>query len=180
MNHLRRDRSFRCRLMLIGSAATLLSCIGCESADADEADMDPRTTFGPDSAIQLSVDEIEWQPGPDSLEEGAEYAVLEGDPGSSGIFVMRLKLPDGFEIAPHTHPNFERVTVISGTFNLGHGSTFNREEATELPAGSFTCMPPGMEHYAFAEGETVIQLTSHGPWEIHYIDPDNDPRERSE
>ncbi len=30
----------------------------------------------------------------------------------------------------------------------------------------------GIVHYAIAEGETVIQLTSVGPWIINYIDPE--------
>jgi hypothetical protein len=35
------------------------------------------------------------------------------------VFTMRLRLPDGYVIAPHTHPNVERVTVVSDTFLLG-------------------------------------------------------------
>ena len=136
--------------------------------------------FGPEEHVFAPVDDIEYAAGPASLAEGAEYAVLEGDPGEEGMFVMRLRLPDGFEIRPHTHPNFERVTVISGTFNLGMGETFDPDAAHTLPAGSFTSMPPGMVHFAYAEGETVIQLTSIGPWEIDYINPEDDPRLASE
>jgi hypothetical protein len=36
-------------------------------------------------------------------------------------FALRLKLPAGYKIAPHTHPCIESVTVISGTFKLGMG-----------------------------------------------------------
>ena len=132
--------------------------------------------FGPEEHIFAPVEDIEWAPGPASLDEGAEYAVLEGDPGAEGLFVMRLKLPDGFQIQPHTHPNFERVTVISGTFNLGMGEQFDADAAHTLEAGSFTSMPPGMVHFAYADGETVIQLTSIGPWEINYVNPEDDPR----
>lgn len=152
-------------LLAAGSAAIL-----------ENPRVDPRTAYGPDSHIRVAADEIEWRSGPRSLPEGAEYAVLEGDPGEPGMFVMRLKLPDGFVIPPHTHPGVERVTVISGTFHLGHGGRFDAERTEALPAGSFTVMPPGMQHYAVAEGETVIQITTVGPWEIHYIDPADDPR----
>jgi quercetin dioxygenase-like cupin family protein len=41
---------------------------------------------------------------------------------------MRLLMPDGYKIAPHTHPKVEHVTVISGTFNLGMG-----EKSTKAP-----------------------------------------------
>ncbi len=129
-----------------------------------------------DTHIVLQPDEAEYQPGPASLEEGAEYAVLYGDPGAEEIFAMRLKMPDGFHIAPHSHPRPEIVTVISGTFLLGSGEEADRDAATRLEAGSFFAFDPGMVHYAFTEGETVVQLNSTGPWEIEYVDPADDPR----
>jgi hypothetical protein len=33
-----------------------------------------------------------------------------------------------------------------------------------------------MVHYVYAEGETVVQLNSSGPWTITYVDEDDDPR----
>lgn len=132
---------------------------------------------GPEEALLYTPDEIEWEPGPDSLEEDAEMAVLEGDPGEEEVFNMRLRLPDGFRIAPHTHQGVERVTIIEGTFNLGHGEEFDADEATALEAGSYFSIPPGHPHFAEVEGETIIQLKSVGPWVIEYVDPADDPRE---
>jgi hypothetical protein len=37
-------------------------------------------------------------------------------------------------------------------------------------------MPAGMKHYAWAKGETVIQINGEGPWNIEYVDPKDDPR----
>ena len=128
--------------------------------------------------ILLGVDQVEWQPGPASLEQGAEMAVLEGDPGAPGPVTMRFRLPDGFVIAPHWHPRPERLTVLEGTFHLGMQAHFDPDAAERLPAGSFFVMPPGMNHFAIAEGETVVQLNVQGPWEINYIDPADDPRLR--
>ena len=136
--------------------------------------------IGPDEPIMVAVDEIEWRLGPESLEEGAEYAVLEGDPSKNELFTMRLRLPDGFRIMPHTHPNVERATVLSGTLHFGHGDTFDEGAARRLDAGSYLAMPPEMEHFAYAQGETVLQLTSIGPWEINYINPEHDPRKRED
>lgn len=132
--------------------------------------------FGPEEHILLPADDIEWQAGPASLPEGASFVVLEGNPSQEGIFTMRLKLPDGYRIPPHTHPNVERITVLSGVFHLGMREEFDKDAATTLAAGSYTSMPPGMVHFAYAAGETVVQLTSTGPWEIHYINPEDDPR----
>lgn len=93
-----------------------------------------------------------------------------------GVFFQCV--PDEGFISPHWHPNVERVTVISGTFYLGHGEEMDRDAAERLEPGSYTSMPAGMRHFAFVEGETVIQLTSVGPWKIHYINPEDDPRLR--
>src|SRR5439155_2126947 len=101
---------------------------------------------------------VKWTDGPASLAAGAKLAVLEGDPAKEGFFTMRLWLPDGFKVAPHWHPKVEHVTVISGTFNLGMGEKFDQAGAREMPAGTFGHWPAGMRHFAWAKGETVIQL----------------------
>jgi len=33
-----------------------------------------------------------------------------------------------------------------------------------------------MKHFAWAKGETVIQLHGIGPWKIEYVSPADDPR----
>ncbi len=133
---------------------------------------------GPDEPIIVKPAEVEWKDGPASFEEGSQMAVIEGDPAEEGFFNLKLKMPDGFRISPHWHPRVERVTVISGTFLLGHGENFNREAAERLEAGSYFSMPPEMVHYAVTEGETIVQLTTIGPWDIIYINPEDDPRKR--
>src|SRR5262245_46882506 len=70
-------------------------------------------------------DGLKWQDVPPSLPPEAKFALLEGDPPKPGPFVFRVKVPDGYRIPPHTHPKAERVTVISGTFHLGMGDTFD-------------------------------------------------------
>lgn len=135
---------------------------------------------GPDHHLIYPAGEIVWQDAPASLENGAQVAILEGAPSKAGVFTMRIKMPDGFQISPHWHPNVERVTVISGTFLLGSGENIDRRNVQPLKAGSYTSMPPEMVHYAIADGETVIQLTSVGPWVINYVNPDrDDPRVRT-
>lgn len=133
---------------------------------------------GPEHHLTFRAGDVEWQDGPGSFEPGARFAVLEGDPAEPGVFTMRIMMPDGFVIAPHWHPNVERVTVLSGTFHLGSGDRLDRAAAERLPAGTYTSLPPRTRHFAIAEGETVIQLTSVGPWVINYVNPADDPRRR--
>lgn len=128
----------------------------------------------------ISADEIKWAAGPPSIPAGAEAAVLYGNPGKEGLFALRLKLPKGYHIPPHTHPKPEVVTVISGTFRLGMGEAADTAKAKALPAGSFFAMPPGMAHFAYADEDTVVQLNSSGPWSLTYINPADDPRKKSQ
>jgi len=158
-----------------------LSCAQNDSAPA------PAETQAPQAALHaapgvdhkmLRPDTITWQDGPPSLPPGAKFALLEGDPAKPGFFAMRLRLPDGYRIPPHYHPGVERVTVLSGTFHLGHGETFDPAAAEVLPAGSYSSMQPGMRHFAFAKGETVVQVATMGPWGITYVNPADDPRRK--
>jgi hypothetical protein len=121
-------------------------------------------------------DELKWKDGPPSLPKGAKIAILEGDPSKEGPFVFRVKVPDGYKIPPHTHPKPERVTVISGTFNIGMGDKFDANMGEAMPAGTYGTWPAKMKHFVWVKGETVIQFHGEGPWLINYLNPNDDPR----
>lgn len=122
--------------------------------------------------------QINWSAASPSLPSGARAAVLYGEPTKEGMFVLRLRLPKGYKIPPHTHPKPEIVTVISGAFHVGMGTVASARQATRLPPGSFFAFDPGMAHYAFVQEETVVQLSSTGPWVITYVNEADDPRKK--
>jgi hypothetical protein len=70
------------------------------------------------------------------------------------------------------------VTVIKGTLMIGKGEKFSADETQALPAGSFMSMPKGMRHFAWAKGETTIQVHGIGPFDINYVNPADDPRKK--
>src|SRR5882757_9616062 len=107
---------------------------------------------------------VPWRPPPPFLAPGALLAVIEGDPtASSGAYTVRVKMPDGYRIAPHWHPLRENVTVISGTFKVGMGDSFDKTKMATFPAGSFAYLDPDMHHYAMASGEVVVQIHGMAP-----------------
>src|SRR5262249_13606519 len=122
------------------------------------------------------LDKIKWQQGPPSLPKGALIAVLEGDPAKEGPFVFRIKIPDRYRVPPHTHPKTERITVISGTFNIGMGDKFDEKSTKPMAAGTYGFWPAGMKHFVWAKGETILQFHGMGPWSIQYLNPSDDPR----
>lgn len=129
-----------------------------------------------DAHTMVTPDAIKWGPAPKVLPAGAEAAVLFGDPTKEGMFALRLKVPAGYAIAPHTHPADEVVTVISGATNLGMGETADRNVTTALPAGSFFALPPDTAHFVYFDEDTVVQINTVGPWGLKYINPADDPQ----
>jgi quercetin dioxygenase-like cupin family protein len=129
-----------------------------------------------DEHVMVTPDAIAWQAAPAALPSGAEAAVLFGNPAEEGLFALRVKMPEGYAIPPHTHPAIEAVTVISGTLRFGMGETADRAKAEPPTAGTFFAMPPGTPHFVFADEETVIQISTNGPWGLTYVDPKDDPR----
>jgi quercetin dioxygenase-like cupin family protein len=98
-------------------------------------------------------------------------AVLYGDPGKPGPFIIRVKSPDGFRIAAHYHAAVENVTVLQGTLLLGFGDKADKGKTTAIPAGGFYSIPKGVHHFAFAKGETILQIDSIGPRTKQRIEP---------
>jgi mannose-6-phosphate isomerase-like protein (cupin superfamily) len=127
----------------------------------------------------FTPDQVKYAPVPLFLPPGAQLAVLEGDPmASSGDFTIRLKMPDGYKVAPHTHPHRENVTVLSGTLKVGMGDQFDAGKMMNFTAGSFAYLDPTMHHYAAASGETVIQIHGSSPVRFDYINPADDPSQK--
>jgi len=122
------------------------------------------------------ADAIPYGPAPAFVPPGAQLAVLEGNPGgSTGDFTVRLKMPDGYRIAPHWHPHRENVTIISGTLLVGMGDTFDESKMAGFSAGSFAYLDPNMHHYVKASGETVVQVHGQAPFQFNYINSADHP-----
>jgi quercetin dioxygenase-like cupin family protein len=126
--------------------------------------------------IMVAAGEVRWGACPAKFPPGAQCATIEGDPKAENVlFTTRVRIPDGYRIAPHYHPADEHLTVLSGTFRMGLGEKFDDALLTSLGAGSFAVMPKGARHFATARGETVVQVHAIGPWNLTYVDPKDDP-----
>jgi quercetin dioxygenase-like cupin family protein len=128
----------------------------------------------------VTPEELVWQPAPESLPRGARVAVLHGDPRGPGLFTIMVSFPADYRVPPHTHPFDERVTVLGGALGVGHGEQLDPGQGTLLPPGTFVLFPAGEPHHVWTTQETVFQLTTEGPFEIRYLDPADDPRQRRE
>jgi quercetin dioxygenase-like cupin family protein len=160
-----REVQLKIALSAMFSAVALGACL---AAAVPGQAADPHTILTPS--------EVQWKPGPPFMRPGVQAAVIYGDPSKEGLFVLRLKFPKGYVLSPHMHPVNELVTVISGLSQLGMGEKADQSQAEKLPPGSFFFLPPGMAHYAFFDEETIIQISTIGPWAVTYVNPADDPR----
>jgi hypothetical protein len=127
-------------------------------------------------ATFINPNEIKWGGPPPGLPKGSKLAVLYGDPGKAGPFVMRAMLPSGYKIPPHWHTSTENLTVIAGTLYLGLGDTMDPAHAHVLKAGGFHSMPGKAHHSAYNKGPMILQISGDGPFDITYVNPADDPR----
>lgn len=133
------------------------------------------TPYRGDGHMMLNAEKLEWTDIA-SMAPPAQMAVIEGKLSEKEAFTFRLKLPAGYEIRPHIHPAYERVTVLSGALHFAHGEEFDREKTHELRQGGVAIMAPGEPMFGYTEEETVIQIHGTGPWGIQYLNPADDPR----
>jgi len=119
---------------------------------------------------------VRWQPGPPDLPKGTQIAVLAGDPGQPGPFVLRVKFPSNTVVAPHRHATAENLTVLSGDLYHGMGEKLDRGRGERLAAGGFVYLPAMMPHWVWTQaGESVVQVTGTGPFGLLYVNPADNP-----
>lgn len=126
------------------------------------------------AAVFVTPDDIRWTAAPPDLPKDAQMAVLFGDPSKHDVFTVRLKVPDGYKIAPHWHSQDEQLTIIDGTLRLYMGDTMSGEPH-ELTRGSFHFLPAKEHHAAEARGATIVQINGTGPFDIHYLNAEDNP-----
>jgi quercetin dioxygenase-like cupin family protein len=133
-----------------------------------------------DMKMPVDASQLQWAAAPDFIPEGAQIAVLSGDPSKDGLYVVRLMMPAGYRVPAHNHPTTEMVTVISGDFHLGMGDKLDEEKGMLLTAGGYAEAPAKMNHFAWATSPTVVQIHGQGPFAITYVNPADDPRTKSQ
>jgi quercetin dioxygenase-like cupin family protein len=177
------------RILIAIAVVTLITPMLALAGDAPTTTTTTTTTQTTDAAATtpqaaehrfFSPADVKWVDGPASLPKGAKVAVLEGDLAAPGPFTMRIMVPAGYKIAPHSHPGIEHATVISGAFFMGLGDTWDETKGHELTQGSFAYMAAGTKHFAWAKKETVLQVHGVGPWGITYVNPSDDPRNQKQ
>ena len=166
----------RVRATVIAVAAAIVASTGGAQTAQQAA---PAAKPAGEAHVMVAASDVKWGPSPPSLPPGAQMAVLDGDPAVAGkSFVIRAKFSDGYRVPPHWHPTDENIVVLSGSFLVGTGDTFNEGTMMALAPGGYAKMPKEVHHYAMSKGDTIIQVHGTGPFALTYVNPKDDPRNK--
>jgi quercetin dioxygenase-like cupin family protein len=139
------------------------------------------TAFAGDAsqhARELTPADIKFEDNP-AFPKGAQSMLIHGDPAKPAFFIIRLKFPPHYIVPAHTHPALESVTVLTGSMGSGMGAKVDTSKGKMLGAGSLLILPANHAHYVWTEDEeTIIQVAATGPFDIIYVNPDEDPRKK--
>jgi quercetin dioxygenase-like cupin family protein len=145
-------------------AATLaVTAALCLPAQADEPVAMVR--YAPAEIAAMAAANAGKGPGP-------QMTNLVGDPTKPGLYTVRVVIPAHTQVRPHSHRDNRSVTVMSGKWQMGYGTSFDAKGLKELPPGSVYTEPAGQPHFAQTTDEpAVILVTGYGPSDTQFVKP---------
>lgn len=155
-------------------AIAFLGTAGAQTADQPASAAPhglPVKQFG-----SVLAENLTWQAFP-AFPPEARLSIVVGDPSKAGPYVVRVKLPAGVKLMPHTHPEDRIYTVVSGVFYIGIGTTFDPDKLQAYAPGSVVVLPANTPHFHWAKsGDYMTQVAGVGPLGMKYIRDADDPR----
>jgi quercetin dioxygenase-like cupin family protein len=120
------------------------------------------------SPTPILPDTIKWQSSP--VAPGVQNAWFVGSPDKPRLYAVRVKLPAGSKIPPHTHPDERFSIVLSRTIYVGFGENFDETNVVAIPTGGMYVAPAGLPHYVWAkDGDAMYQESAIGPTATNII-----------
>jgi quercetin dioxygenase-like cupin family protein len=121
--------------------------------------------------LSLTPAQVVWTDRPGF--EGVQFATIAGDPSKPGLYIIRVKFSPGRMTRPHWHPDDRYVVIISGTWYMGEGDSFDPDKTVPLKPGSYAKHPATVHHYDGAKDEEVIvQIVGYGPSGTTLVHPE--------
>jgi hypothetical protein len=146
-----------------------------------------RAEAAPDPAMTIvkPPDQITWVDGFTTGEGAKIYAEgrkiqsqanLFSEPAKAGIYYVLIKWYPGFMSGPHWYETDRLCVVVSGTWWVTSGETFDPDSTVPAPAGTFVRRVARTPHYdgVKADGKepAMIAICGIGPITAHLVEPD--------
>jgi hypothetical protein len=69
-----------------------------------------------------------------------------------------------------------QIRLATTVLRAATGDKMDTAHAHALKTGGYHHLPGKVHHYAFTKTPTVIQVNADGPFDVTYINPDDDPQ----
>jgi hypothetical protein len=99
-----------------------------------------------------------------------DIQVVQGNPDSTGAFVIRIRQLAGSIVPPHSYATAESITVVKGTWYYGTGAAYDTAQLQPLPVGTSVVAPAGTTTFAMAPEPTIVEIRGTGPHAIQWHD----------
>jgi hypothetical protein len=154
------------RQLLLGS---LLAALPLELAAGPADAVNPAET-------QVSLpDQVKWTAWTAGPPHSAEMATLFGGLDKRGEYVVLMRWYPGFMSAPHSYATDRLCLVLSGTWWVNSGTSFDPDATVPVPAGGFVRRVAHTPHYdgvkRSASEPVVIGIFGLAPVDLKLVDP---------
>src|SRR5580700_2416364 len=113
----------------------------------------------PKSVVFTLPDKIEWK-----TSDNSDTANIQGDPSKPGLYIQLTKWHPGHMSRPHSHSTERYIMVLSGTWWIGTGTTYDPASTYPVPAGTYVVDRADGIHYDGAKDtECVLEIVGMGP-----------------
>jgi hypothetical protein len=146
-----------------------------------------RADAAPDPAMTIvkPPDELVWTDMFNSGEGAKVYAAggkiatttnLYSETSKPGIYYLLIRWYPGFMSGPHWYETDRLCVVVSGTWWVTSGETFDPDSTIAAPAGTFVRRVARTPHYDGAKPDAkepaMIAICGIGPITAHWLEPD--------
>jgi hypothetical protein len=116
--------------------------------------------------------DFHWKPK-DTLPPGAESFNVYGNP-PEGNYAFYGKFPANYTVPTHWHTNDVWVAIIEGSMTVSRSGLPD----VKIEHGGFLFLPEKMQYVAKCPEECVFLAYGYEPFDIFYLNEDDDPRNR--
>jgi hypothetical protein len=121
--------------------------------------------------VLIPAESIKLAPalGP-GLPPGVQSAVVFGNVGKPGVYVLRNRFPPNVTLNPHTHGQKWRIyTIMDGEVRFGFGTTVDQAKSVPLKPGSVVATFDKPHYFVTGPTGATLNVVADGPFVTNFV-----------